>query len=221
MRNRAAGVSGLVVLLGLVAAGVALTGAGQVPDASFIVPAGRPVPQVTGWELVDARQVAEQDGRPLREVLDQVAGQSEFAVLATEIQARFPQQFSAARWDPTPTSRGEIAFVQMPTDGALDLIRDSGLGVTVRVDGGAAEHDAVAAQVRATGAVHAVTGVLSSSSSVDPATATIDIQVSPDPALSTDQVDRLVEDVTNVAKAAAGPALDVVVTTVEAPGTSG
>ncbi len=211
MRSRAAGITGAVALLGLAAAGLAVSGATRAPDASFVVAADRPVPDVTGWELVDARHIAEQDGRPLEEVLDQVAGQNEFAVLATAIKARFPGHFSAARWDPTPTSRGEIAFTEMPTDAALDLIRDSGLGVTVRVVGGTAEQDAVAAQVRASGAVHALTGVQSSSSSVNPATKTVDIQVRPDPTLSTAQVDQLIHDVVHVAEAAAGPRMDVVV----------
>ncbi len=182
MGKRAAGVSGVLAAIGIAAAALALSGAAPSPDASFVVNAGARPPAVTGAELEDALRYAEQEGLAAEDVVERVAGQNEFALLATEVQTRYPEQFSSARWDPGPDSRGEIAFVVLPPSGAVELIRASGQSVRVRVVGGASEQDAVAAQVRAFGAAHAVEGVREATASVDPAAATITITVDPDPA---------------------------------------
>ena len=220
MGTRVAGVSGALAAIGLAAAALALSGAAPSPDASFVVNAGASPPAVTGAELEDAQRYAEQEGLVIEDVVERVAGQNEFAVLATEVQTRYPEQFSSARWDPGADSRGEIAFVELPPSGAVELIRASGQSVRVRVVGGASEQDAVAAQVRAFGAAHAVAGVREATASVDPATATITITVDPDPTLGPEQVDRLRADVARAAEVAAGdPSLEVEV--VVAPVRSG
>ena len=210
MSKRAAGVSAVLAAIGVAGAALALTGAAPSPDASFVVNAGAQPPAVTGAELEDAQRYAGQEGLAVEDVVERVAGQNEFALLATEVQAGFPGQFSAARWDPGPDSRGEISFVGLPPSGAVELIRASGQSVRVRVVGGASEQDAVAAQVRAFGAAHAVEGVREAAASVDPAAATITITVDPDPALGRDEIDRLRAEVARAAEAAAAdPSMEV------------
>ena len=210
MGKRAAGVSGVLAAIGIAASALAISGAAASPDASFVVNAGARPPAVTGAEREDALRYAEQEGLAAEDVVERVAGQNEFALLATDVQTRYPEQFSSARWDPGPDSRGEIAFVVLPPSGAVELIRASGQSVRVRVVGGASEQDAVAAQVRAFGAAHAVEGVREATASVDPAAATITITIEPDPAVGADQVDRLRADVAGAAEAAAAdPSMQV------------
>jgi hypothetical protein len=203
MRTKVAGASAALLAVGLTVTALALSGASAPPDASFVVNAGARPPAPTGAELEDLHRYAEQEGLPVGDVIARGAGQNEFAALATAVQERYPAQFSSARWEPGEDSRGEIAFVDLPPDGAVDLIRASGQAVRVRVVGGRSEQAAVAAQVRAYGAARAVDGVQDASASVDPAGSTITITVGLDRSVRPADVERVLSEVGRVAEEAA------------------
>ena len=136
------------------------------------------VADLSAAQLEDAKTYARQHDKPLDEVLTGFVGQDEFVKAVNMLQVKFPEVYSSSRWNRASDGRGEISFTEQPPAAALDVIRESGVTVVVRTVGGVSEQKMLASQAAVYKAVYNLPGVANATAGVDPATGTIDVQLS-------------------------------------------
>lgn len=108
MRSRWVPALGLLlcfVLSGVVAASAAPPTTGSGGEEVFVGGAG--TAGLSEAELFDIGVVAESKGISMEQAIAELAGQNEFATLATELSEEFPDEFAYAKWD---KGQGEVGM---------------------------------------------------------------------------------------------------------------
>jgi hypothetical protein len=81
---------------------------------------------LTPDELTDLRLMAEEDGIPLQEAIDAYGWQNSFALLATAVEERWPDEFAGARIVDAAGQRAAISFRGAVPQGAREMIAGFG-----------------------------------------------------------------------------------------------